>query len=104
MPAAALNLQPPAYLTPGIYRRPEPPPPADIQRVRTDVSGFVGYAERGPLPPLDRGVPVDVRELVVRVNSWPEFVATFGGFIPYGCLAYAIRAFFENGGRTCHLC
>src|SRR6185503_2677038 len=24
-------------------------------------------------------------------------------FIPYGFLAYAVRAFFENGGTTCHV-
>ena len=90
-----------AYLTPGVYRRPQPVPITDIRRVRTDVVGFVGFAERGPLPsPDERPDPL---MLAVRLTSWKEFVATFGGFIPYGYLAYAVRAFFENGGSTCYV-
>jgi Bacteriophage tail sheath protein len=95
-----------AYLTPGTYLRPKPAEKKDVRLVRTDVAGFVGFAERGPLPlpelqPRGRNFRVD--ELAIRLTSWNEFTSVFGGFIPYGYLAYAVRAFFENGGTTCHV-
>lgn len=57
--------------------------------LRTDVAGFVGIAERGP---LDTPVPVE---------SMRQFVAQFGACTGAGYLAYAVRGFFENGGRRC---
>jgi hypothetical protein len=100
------------YLTPGVYRQPQPAPAPGVALVRTDVAGFVGYAERGPLPndlqhprgpdggPYD---PTGPEELAVCVTSWKEFVANFGGFLAGGCLAYAVRGFFANGGTTCYV-
>jgi uncharacterized protein len=90
------------YLAPGVYRRGQPVEQRDIRLVRTDVAGFIGYAERGPLRPPEVPEP-DAQQLVVKVSSWAEFRAIFGGFIPYGCLAYSVRAFFENGGTTCYV-
>ncbi len=79
----------PTYLTPGVYyERVDASGPA-ISAIRTDVAGFVGIAQRGP---IDTPVPV---------QSWRQFQAHFGGFIGSGFLAYAVRAFFENGGRRC---
>jgi Bacteriophage tail sheath protein len=92
----------PQYLTPGIYRRPPPAERRDIAVVRTDVAGFVGFAERGPLPLPGAGA-VDPKALAVRLTSWAQFLTVFGGYIPYGYLAYAVRAFFENGGTTCYV-
>src|SRR6266498_2885673 len=60
-----------------------------ITPIRTDVAGFVGIAASGP---LDTPAPV---------QSWKDFQAYFGGFIGNGFLAYAVRGFFENGGRRC---
>jgi uncharacterized protein len=70
--------------------------------VRTDVAGFVGYSERGPLPPLD-ATPDEAAGAAVRLTTWAEFLATFGGFVPYSYLAYAVRGFFDNGGTTCYV-
>src|SRR6266550_6875527 len=92
----------PQYLTPGIYRRPPPAERRDIAVVRTDVAGFVGFAERGPLPLPGAGA-IDPKALAVRLTSWAQFLTVFGGYIPYGYLAYAVRAFFENGGTTCYV-
>jgi len=94
----------PAYLTPGVYRRPQLAVERDIRLVRTDVAGFVGFTERGPLawPNPDATRP-DIESVAIQLTSWKEFVATFGEFIKYGYLAYAIRAFFENGGQTCYV-
>jgi phage tail sheath protein FI len=60
-----------------------------IRGVRTDVAGFVGLAERGPA------------DDPVRIESWRQFQAIFGQPLPFGYLAYAVKGFFENGGRTC---
>jgi phage tail sheath protein FI len=79
----------PTYLTPGVYyERIDATAPA-ITAIRTDVAGFVGIALRGP---IDTAVPV---------QSWRQFQAHFGEFTGSGFLAYAVRAFFENGGRRC---
>ena len=92
----------PVYLTPGVYRRPQPAKNGRIQLVRTDVAGFVGFAERGPLPRPD-APPDEATKAAVRLTSWSQFRATFGGFVPYGYLAYAVRAFFDNGGMACYV-
>lgn len=79
----------PAYSTPGVYyERVDASAPA-ISAIRTDVAGFVGMAARGP---IDTPLPV---------QSWRQFQAHFGSFIGAGFLAYAVRGFFENGGRRC---
>ena len=76
------------YLTPGVYfeqSRPQVP----ALRLRTDVTGFVGIAERGPLHQPQ------------RLTNWREFQQIFGGFLSYAYLGYAVHAFFENGGQVC---
>lgn len=79
----------PTYETPGVYyERVDATGPA-ISPLRTDVAGFVGIAERGP---VDTPTPV---------QSWRQFQAYFGDFTGQGFLAYSVRAFFENGGRRC---
>jgi uncharacterized protein len=101
------------YLAPGVYRQPRATPRPDLRLVRTDVTGFIGYAERGPLVTDPHGVkgllPAasevygDVRRVAVRVTSWKEYRAVFGGFTDYAAMPYAVRGFFENGGTTCYV-
>ncbi|MGH7843825.1 MAG: hypothetical protein ACREQW_01445, partial [Candidatus Binatia bacterium] len=75
--------------TPGVYyERVDASTPA-ISMLRTDIAGFVGIATRGP---LHQPLPV---------QSWGQFQAYFGDFTGAGYLAYAVRAFFENGGQRC---
>jgi hypothetical protein len=72
---------------PGAYlQRYDRPPPATAN-LRTDIAGFVGIAERGPVG------------TAVTIESFRQFQAVFGNFIGSGFLAYSLRAFFENGGR-----
>src|ERR1700722_8411797 len=92
----------PVYVTPGVYLQPQPAQSDDLRLVRTDVAGFAGFTERGPLPPPDATPDVAARA-AVRLTSWAEFLATFGGFVPYSYLAYAVRGFFDNGGTTCYV-
>lgn len=73
--------------------------------VRTDIAGFVGFAERGPLP-IAEDFPdgkFDATQVALKITSWKEFQTNFGGLLRYGYLAYAVRAFFENGGDTCYV-
>jgi hypothetical protein len=93
------------YLTPGTYLRPQPAERKDVRLVRTDVAGFVGFTERGPLSATNMvlGSKIKAEDLAIRLTSWKEFTAIFGGFIPFGSLAYAVRAFFDNGGTTCYV-
>jgi hypothetical protein len=81
----------PAYAAPGAYFELADQAPEGISAIRTDIAALVGLAERGRL------------DAPTRVESWEQFHAVFGGFVPYGYLAYAVKAFFENGGRTCYV-
>jgi hypothetical protein len=75
------------FETPGVYFERADANAGGVAALRTDVSGFVGIAERGPLG------------LAVPVESVGQFTAWFGAPIESGYLAYSARAFFENGGR-----
>ncbi len=73
--------------TPGVYSERADANGGGVNALRTDIAGFVGIAERGPL------------NLAVPVESFRQFQAWFGDTIDNGYLAYCARAFFENGGR-----
>ena len=71
--------------------------PAPIAGVDTDVAGMVGVTETGPTT-------------TTLVRSWREYQDQFGDFIdrppfvtPYWRLPYAVRGFFENGGRRLYI-
>ena len=75
--------------TPGVYYERVDASAPSIALLRTDIAAFVGIATRGP---LHQPLPV---------QSWRQFQAYFGDFTGAGYLAYAARAFFENGGQRC---
>src|SRR5688572_9878892 len=79
----------PVYAAPGVYYERADARTPVIAAVRTDIAGFVGLAPRGP---VDEAVPVE---------SFRQFQAHFGPFSGSAFLAYAVRGFFENGGRRC---
>ncbi|KGQ19380.1 Phage tail sheath protein FI [Lysobacter dokdonensis DS-58] len=74
---------------PGVYVEWLDANPQALDLARTDVAGFIGIAERGPL------------HEACKVESMRQFVTTFGAHIAQGYLAYAVEGFFANGGRTC---
>lgn len=79
-----------SYRIPGVHVRWQDVPVSGATReARMDIAGFAGIASRGPI-----AVPV-------RLDSWSDFIGVFGDVIPEGYLGYAVRGFFENGGRTC---
>jgi Bacteriophage tail sheath protein len=90
------------YEAPGIYRHLKVTNEKDVRLVRTDIAGFVGFTERGPIVNLTMSDRDAVRT-GVRLTSWKEYVSTFGWFLPQSHLAYAVRGFFENGGTTCYV-
>ncbi len=90
------------YEAPGIYRQLKVTDEKDVRLVRTDIAGFVGFTERGPIVD-SKGFSRDAVQTAVRLTSWKEYVSTFGWFLPHSHLAYAVRGFFENGGTTCYV-
>ena len=81
----------PVYTVPGVRFETVDADRATVDPARVDVTAFVGVAERGPL------------DTPVRLESWEQFTSAFGSFRPVGMLAYAVKGFFDNGGRTCHV-
>lgn len=77
----------PSYLSPGIYPR-ETDFSFYVKQLSTSACGMIGIAEKGPIhePTL--------------VTSWEQFLRTFGGYLAAGYLAYAARAFFDDGGAV----
>src|SRR5262245_19991568 len=81
----------PTYVTPGVYFETVDTDRGELDPARVDVCGFVGICERGPL------------DVPVRLTTWAQFRSVFGGFRRAGLLAYAVKAFFDNGGRACQV-
>ncbi len=84
----SLSIQHPS--APGAYLQRADQAPSTVA-LRTDIPGFVGIAERGPIG------------IAVAVESMRQFQAVFGAYIGGGFLAYSVRAFFENGGRRARI-
>ena len=90
----------PEYLAPGVYVEETSFRAKSIEGVATSTCGFVGQARYGPI----RGLP----ELV---TSYEEFKRLFGdndlllldGIPTLNHLAYAVRLFFENGGKRVYV-
>jgi phage tail sheath protein FI len=80
-----------SYATPGVYFESVDEDAEAIASIRTDIAAFIGIAQRGPL------------NKPTAVNSWKQFQATFGTFIPSGYLAYSANAFFQNGGQKMYV-
>ena len=76
-------------LAPGVYFQRADAPVSAVDEARSDVAGFVGIAERGPL------------HEPVCVQSWTQFFTRFGrSELDYAFLPDAVHGFFANGGRT----
>lgn len=75
----------PEYLSPGVYvdEVPRGVPPA-IDAAPTDVTAFLGEAERGPVWPT----------AVAGLADYARWFGAGGGWLPA-----AVKGFFENGGR-----
>lgn len=83
---------------PGVACDPALPPREEP--VRLDVAAFVGFAEKGPL------------DSPTLVADPMQYAAVFGGDLTlaqeerepvHAQLPYAVRSFFDNGGRRCYV-
>jgi phage tail sheath protein FI len=78
------------YLSPGVYTK-ETDFSFYVTQISTSACGMVGIAEKGPI------------NKVTLVTSWEQFIKKFGSYIQDGYLAYAARAFFDNGGQALYI-
>jgi len=79
-----------AYLSPGVYTK-ETDFSFYVKQISTSACGMIGIAEKGPI------------NKATLVTSWEQFVRKFGSYIADGYLAYAARAFFDNGGQVLYV-
>ena len=116
----------PEYLSPGVFIEEVPSGLKAIEGVSTSTAGFVGRARRGTVPGYvwpGSGTPnlpftptggfvLTPDPAPVLVTSFAEFQRQFGRPLPipmpgdpsdYGYLAWAVRAFFDNGGRRAYI-
>jgi phage tail sheath protein FI len=111
----------PEYLSPGVYIEEVPPRLRAIEGVSTSTVGFVGVAERGPVPgfelPFNPSTVASGTPTIVLppdpaprlITSYGEFRRIFGGPLPLpdpngvAYLERAVRAFFANGGKRCYI-
>jgi phage tail sheath protein FI len=81
------------YAHPGVYIE-EFTPGSPIEGVGTSTAAFIGTARQGPV------------NQPTRINSWDEFVATFGDYVHESVrsyLALSVQGFFANGGTDCFI-
>jgi phage tail sheath protein FI len=84
-------------LEPGVSLEEIHPRLEPIEGAKTSVAAFVGFAAGGPVT------------RPIRVAAWTQFAKIYsdpheadqGPFMPSAYMAYAVRGFFENGGRVC---
>lgn len=83
----------PEYLAPGVYIEEIEIGSKPVEGVSTSTTAFIGAAQKGPI-----GEPT-------LVTSWNQFESLFGGFIssPRIYLAYAVDAYFRNGGKRAYI-
>lgn len=81
----------PEYLAPGVYIEEIERGPKPIEGVATSTAAFLGETERGPTKPR-------------LVTSYNGYLRLFGNvFDPAKYVPYAIKAFFDNGGKRCYI-
>ena len=85
----------PQLLHPGVYIQEVPPTTRAIEGASTSVASFTGLADRGPI------------YKAIAVSSFSDYQVKFcwnnGGFRADSYLSYAVRAFFDNGGKKCYI-
>jgi uncharacterized protein len=85
----------PEYLAPGVYVEEIERGPKPIEGVSTSTTAFLGETERGPTKPR-------------LVTSYGEYLRIFGDVFASATgdpkyLPYAVKSFFDNGGRRAYI-
>jgi len=87
----------PELLHPGVYVQEIPSAIKPIEGASTSTAGFLGVAEKGPVPGFK--MPFGPKPAAPLVTSFAEYTRIFGGFLKGSYLTYAVQSFFANGGR-----
>ena len=97
----------PEYLTPGVYLEETSFRSRSIEGVPTSTFGMTGLTRYGPVPYQLSDPAVTMVDKPVLVTSFTEFERAYGGLEDVGgdvnYLAYAARAFFDNGGHQLYV-
>ena len=65
-----------------------------LQRTELTMGAFIGETARGPVEP----------RLIRLITSYNEYLRYFGDvFAPGKYMPYAVKGFFDNGGRRCYI-
>ena len=91
----------PEYLHPGVYVQEVPAAVKPIEGASTSTAGFVGVADRGPVPGFE--MPFGEAPRAPLVTSFPEYTRLFGSYRSDSFLTYAVQNFFDNGGRRAYI-
>jgi phage tail sheath protein FI len=91
----------PELLHPGVYVQELPSAVKPIEGVSTSTAAFVGVADKGPIP--GRTLPNGRPAQPVLITSFTDYTRQFGGFRQDSFLTYAVRAFYDNGGRRLYV-
>jgi len=91
----------PELLHPGVYVQEVPSAVRPIEGVSTSTAAFIGVADKGPVPGTI--APNGRMAQPVMITSVTEYTRQFGGFRKDSFLAYAVKAFFDNGGRRLYI-
>jgi phage tail sheath protein FI len=81
----------PFYQTPGVYVEEVASTNKPIEVGATNVVGFLGVCEKGP-----------VNEPTI-VTNWAHYSRVFGGMHENGWLGHAVYLFFQNGGTKAYI-
>lgn len=81
----------PEYLAPGVFIEEIERGPKPIEGVATSTAAFIGETARGPVKPK-------------LITGYNEYRRNFGDvYDPSKFMPYAVKAFFDNGGRRCYI-
>jgi phage tail sheath protein FI len=81
----------PEYLAPGVFIEEIERGPKPIEGVATSTAAFLGSTERGSKTPR-------------LVTTYSEYLRYYGDiFGTSNYMPYAVKAFFDNGGRRCYI-
>jgi hypothetical protein len=91
----------PELLHPGVYVQEVSSGVRPIEGVSTSTAAFIGVTDKGPIPGniLPTGRPAQP----ILVTSLTDYTRQFGGFRRDSFLTYAVRSFYENGGRRLYI-
>jgi phage tail sheath protein FI len=91
----------PELLHPGVYVREISSGVRPIEGVSTSTAAFIGVTDKGPVPGTT--LPTGRMAQPVLVTSFTDYLRQFGGFRRDSFLTYAVRAFYDNGGRRLYI-